>query len=128
MISYMMIIRNRYLLADAFTKYLECATSSPEADCIETFRTYALPQLMLTADFAWQADAIITPTIFLFAYKEVRNLWFSIITCGLYSRRTRASRITTVPVKQNGARNTVVPLIIVSHIETSESASSHELL
>jgi hypothetical protein len=35
---------------------------------------------------------VVLPTIFFFAYKDVRKLWLSLITCGFCSTATVSSR------------------------------------
>ena len=120
----MLLARNHEVIASAFMQYQSCADSTPEADCIQLFRKYTLSRMMLAADFAWQTEIVVGPTIFLFAYKEVRNLWFSIITCGLHSRKTTVSRENAA---QNGKKN-IIPLIVVTQSATTEMWSTYEAL
>lgn len=94
--SYVFLFLNIDHLVNAFQQYMFCALTMPDADCIEIFREKALPQLMLVSDFAWQIEATVTPTVFLFAYKDVRDLWFSIITCSYYcNKKANVSRQNT---------------------------------
>ena len=89
---YGIVVRNHQVIVLAFNQYLSCALSTPQADCIQLFRKYTVSQMILAADFAGLNLLPIQPTIFFFAYKEVRNLWLSIITCGLYSRKKTVPR------------------------------------
>ena len=115
----MTVIRNHEVILTSFQQYLSCAHLTPEADCIQLFRKYVPSQLMLAADFFWQTEAVVAPTIFFFAYKEVRKLWLSIITCGLYSGNTTLSRENTARLSQNRSRNSIPP-VTVSQVDTSK--------
>jgi hypothetical protein len=101
------------LIQGSFKKYLLCAHLTPRADCIQIFRKFALPELMLVADFVWQAEAAISPTIFILAYKELRNFWLSIFTCGRYPRKAAMS---TAQSSRNRAANNVA----VARIDTTK--------
>jgi hypothetical protein len=84
---YARVLHNQDLIADGFQKYIDCAHSSPGKDCIQHFRKYAAPQLMLAANFAAFNEFVIGPTILSFAYKEVTKLWYFILTCRWCARK-----------------------------------------
>ena len=106
---YGIVVRNHQVIVLAFKQYLSCALSTPQADCILLFRKYTLSQMVLAADFAGFNLIPIGPTIFFFAYKEVRNLWFSIITCGLYSRKKTVPRANIAQFNLNYRNNHIPP-------------------
>jgi hypothetical protein len=116
MISYTILLRNHKLISSAFQEFLRCANLSPQIDCIQPFRSYAVPQLILAADFVWQAEAATTPTIFLFAYKEVRALWFSIVTCDFCSRRSTVSQEENHKSGKNVLPTAGVPKIVGTEV------------
>jgi hypothetical protein len=90
MVVYVIVFHNGPLITNGFEQYRRCADSTPEADCLDLFRKQlkALSKLMLIADVAVSTEFIVGPLIFIFAYKDVRKLWFSILTCSLYSRKS----------------------------------------
>ena len=92
LIGYALSQRNFDVISTAFNQYVDCTHSNPEEDCILLFREYANTQTELAADFVWQTTSVVIPTIFFFGYKHVRELWFSLITCDLYSRKTAVSQ------------------------------------
>ena len=114
LVCYVIVVRNHRMTLVAFEQYLSCALSTPQADCIQLFRKYTVSQMMLAADFAVYNVATIGPTIFFFAYKEVRKLWFSIITCGLYSRKKTVPRENVPQFNLNYRNNHIRPVAQVA--------------
>jgi hypothetical protein len=98
MVVYVIVFHNGPLITNAFEQYVRCADSTPEADCLDLFRKQlkALSELMLIADLAIFAEFIVGPLMFIFAYKDVRELWFSILTCGLYWRKSEKFHGNTI--------------------------------
>jgi hypothetical protein len=88
-------VRNHHLIENAFKQYRYCAIATPAADCIQIFRKHTMSSLFLVVDFSGLNQDLILPTVFYFGYKEVRKFWFSVITCGIYSRRRNVSKDST---------------------------------
>ena len=114
LVSYGIVVRNHQVLLVAFEQYRSCALSTPQADCIQLFRKYTVSQMILAADFVGYNVITIGPTIFFFAYKEVRNLWFSVITCGLYSRKKTVPRANVAQFNLNSRNNHIRPVAQVA--------------
>jgi hypothetical protein len=91
LLGYALTQRNFDLISTAFDQYLDCAHSSSREDCILLFRKYANTELLLSAEFVWYTSSVVIPTIFFFSYRQVRELWTSIITCGSSPRKTTVS-------------------------------------
>jgi hypothetical protein len=94
--TYVLALSKTKPIVTAFLQYQRCAQSTPNSDCIQIFREQAMPQLLLAADFVWQVESIVLPAVFLFAYKEVRNWWFLVITwCFTSRKRTQGTTSET---------------------------------
>jgi hypothetical protein len=89
-LSYELAISKSEPISTAFSQYQSCGRSTPQEDCIDIFRKHALPQLLVAADFVWQVESILLPAIFMFAYKEVRSMWLSVVMCCFTVRRKRS--------------------------------------
>jgi hypothetical protein len=97
LLSYALMQRNFDVISTAFNQYLDCVHSNwyPEEDCILLFRKYANTELSLAADFTWQTTSVVIPTVFFFGYKQVRELWISIITLRVCSATTCGNKEPT---------------------------------
>jgi hypothetical protein len=87
-----MLIRNRKETGSHIEHYLDCVKSTPEYECDHGNRDPALAYLMSAVEITAWNILVLVPTIFYFGYKEVRNMWISILTCGSRQRKRDPSR------------------------------------
>jgi hypothetical protein len=89
LITYMVRFQQSDRLTASVVTYLACIQSYPRDACPQQFREHIPTNLMMITDFVWPSFFLFL-MIFLLFYKDVRQLWFEIITCGFYSKRKSA--------------------------------------
>jgi hypothetical protein len=70
---------------------------------------------MLVIEIIGRPLLVIIPTIFYFGYKEVRNMWVSITTCGLCPRQKTSPGKDMSQFKVN-LRNIVIPYFAETYV------------
>jgi hypothetical protein len=92
-ITYMMRIRNSDRFTASLMTYLGCIQFKQRDECPQYFREHVPTGLTITADFMWPCFFLFI-MVFLLSYKDVRQLWFQILTCGLYDTKPKSTKST----------------------------------
>ena len=84
-------------LESSFQTYVGCLAlnGGDETKCPHSYRQYLYVDFTLTIFYTWPATKVIF-LLYFSAYKEVRELWLYVFTCGLYFRKRDETRGHTV--------------------------------